>query len=119
MFRDASWVRRAGIAVALIFSLLSGAVSVAHIDGGDDPACAVVLAVAHDASAHSIRPAAASTDDVSDHCFLCHSFRSCYPSFEQFHHRDTAPHGERLHAAQIDRPELVAWTLVPGRAPPA
>jgi hypothetical protein len=109
-------MRRAGVALALVFSLLSGVVSVAHADG-DDPAC-TVIAVAHDASAHSIRPAATSPNDVSDHCVLCHSLRSCYPSY-QFHHYDTAPHGERLHALRIDGGELVEWTLVPGRAPPA
>ena len=117
VFRETSLMRRAGIAVALVLSLLSGVVSLAHIDGADDPACNVI-AVAHDASAHSIRPATTRPDNDSEHCFLCHSLRSFQPSFNQFHQQDNTPHAERLYAAQIDRPELVEWTLVPGRAPP-
>jgi hypothetical protein len=117
VFRDTSLMRRAGIAVALVFSLLSGVVSLGHVDGADDPECNFI-AVAHDASAHRIRPETPRSGGASGHCVLCHSLRSVYPTFNQFAHRDDTPLGERLFAAQVDRPGIVAWTLVPGRAPP-
>jgi hypothetical protein len=121
MLRDTVWMRRAGVALALVVSLLSGVVSLTHIDGADNPACNPV-AVAHDPSAHSIRPDTTQSGSDSGYCILCilcHSLRSVYPSFSTFQHSNNAPYAGRLHAAQVDRARLVAWTLAPGRAPPA
>jgi hypothetical protein len=117
MFRGMSWVRRAGVAVALLVSLCASTASLPHTNGTDDIACNPV-AVAHDASAHGIRSATTPSPTEADHCFLCHSLRSFYSAFDRFEHHDHTPHAERLHAAQVDRSGLVAWTLVPGRAPP-
>ncbi len=118
MSRVKPWVHRAGVAIALLVCLLASTASLPHSDGPDDIACNPV-AVAHDASAHGVRPDTTRSRTAADHCFLCHSLRSFYSAFDTFEHYDNTPHAERLHAAQVDRPGLFAWTLVPGRAPPA
>ena len=86
----------------------------------DDPdAGSHRIAVAHDAAAHSIGTNPALSPSDSAHCFLCHTLRSFHPgsdTFRQFHYASRA---ERLHAAPIDLAGTVAWTIVPGRAPPA
>ncbi len=117
MFRGKSWALRAGVALGLVISLGTGATALPHADGSDDFACSPVL-VAHDESAHYIGPDPTSAQADADHCVLCHSFRSFHSAFDKFEHHDNAPHAEQLHAAQIDHPALVEWTLVPGRAPP-
>jgi hypothetical protein len=117
MFRDRSWARRAGVALALVMSLCVATSLPPHGDGADDFACAPVL-VAHDESAHYIAADPAPAQGEADHCFLCHSLRSFHSVFDRFVHQDHAPRIELLHAAQIDHPALVDWTLVPGRAPP-
>ena len=118
MFRGPSWIQRAGVALLLLASLGARTIALPHADGADDVAC-TPIAVAHDESAHSIgadpTPAAPAE---ADHCFLCHSLRSFYPAFEKFQQHHHAPRTERLHCAPIDRAGVVAWTLVPGRAPP-
>ena len=116
MFRGKSWARRACVALGLVISLCTGAVSLPHADGADDFACAVL--VAHDESAHYIGADLAPAQTDADHCFLCHSLRSFHSAFDKFEHHHNAPRAEHLSAAQIDHPALVEWTLVPGRAPP-
>jgi hypothetical protein len=118
MFRDKLWARRAGLALWLAISLCAGTVLPPHADGADDIACNPVL-VAHDESAHYIAADPAPAQSEADHCFLCHSLRSFHSVFNEFESHDPVPLGEHLHGAQIDRPALVEWTLVPGRAPPA
>jgi hypothetical protein len=117
MFGPRSWAHRAGVTLALLVSLTSGTATLPHTDGPDDFECNPIP-VAHDESAHYIGPATVFTAPDAGHCFLCHSVRSFYSAFDRFEQHDNAPHAERLHAAQIDRPALVEWTLVPGRAPP-
>ena len=117
MFRGPSWIRRAGVALLLLASLGAGTVAPPHADS-EDVACSP-LAVAHDESAHYIGPDPTPAPAESDHCFLCHSLRSFYPAFDKFEQQHYAPRTERLHLAPINRDSVVAWTLVPGRAPPA
>ena len=74
--------------------------------------------VAHDESAHYIGADATPGAAHADHCFLCHSLRSFHPAFEKFQQPHHAPRTERLQLAPIDRARRLAWTLVPGRAPP-
>ena len=117
MFRGPSWIQRASVALLLLASLGAGSFALPHEDEAD-VACSPVT-VAHDASAHyiGVDPAPAPAD--ADHCFLCHSLRSFYPAFDKFEQHHYALRTERLHLAPIDRDSVVAWTLVPGRAPPA
>lgn len=116
MFRGWSWIRRAGVALVLLASLCPSTFALPHADNRDVDC--TPIAVAHDENAHHIRadPTAAPAD--TNHCFLCHSLRSFYPAFEKFEHHHYGTSAERLHIAPIDRARVVAWTLVPGRAPP-
>jgi hypothetical protein len=118
MFLGSSWIRRAGVAMLLVASLGLGSTAPPHADGADDAACSPV-AVAHDESAHSIEADSTPAPAEAGHCFLCHSLRSFYPAFDRFQQHHDTPRTEQLHAAPIDRASVVAWTLVPGRAPPA
>lgn len=102
----------------LVASLGAGSVALPHAEGADDIACAPV-AVAHDESAHSITADPSRSPAEAGHCFLCHSLRSFHPAFDKFQQHDYTPRTERLHLAPADRASAVAWTLVPGRAPPA
>jgi hypothetical protein len=118
MFLTSSWIRRAGVALLLLVTLGVGSFAPPHADGADDVACNPV-AVEHDEGAHSIEAASIPAPAEGEHCFLCHSFRSFYPAFDTFAQHHHTPRIERLHLAPIDRASIVAWTLVPGRAPPA
>lgn len=118
MFRCPSWCRRAAIALVLLASFGAGTFALPHVDGPGDPACSPI-AVAHDESAHSVAANPAPAPAGADHCFLCHSLRSFYPAFNKFEQHDYTPRAERLSLAPIGRDSIVAWTLVPGRAPPA
>ena len=117
MFRDKSWAHRAGVALTLLVSLLAGTTSLPHAEDAADFECNPIP-VAHDESAHYVGADPAPAQSDADHCFLCHAARSFYSAFDTFAPYDNTPHAEHLQAAQIDRPELVEWTLVPGRAPP-
>lgn len=117
MLRGPSWIQRAGVALLLLASLGAGSFALPHEDAADI-ACSPI-AVAHDASAHYVAADPTPAPAEADHCFLCHSLRSFYPAFNKFEQHDYAPRTERLHLAPIDRDSVVAWTLVPGRAPPA
>jgi hypothetical protein len=117
MFRGPSWIQRAGVALLLLASLGAGSFAPPHEDEAD-VAC-IPVAVAHDESAHYIGADPTPAPADADHCFLCHSLRSFYPAFDKFEQHHYAPRTERLHLAPIDRDSVVAWTLVPGRAPPA
>ena len=116
MFRGQSCVRRATAALILVATLSAGGLALPHVDDRD-VACNPIL-VAHDASAHQIRPDAKPAPSETEHCFLCHSLRSFHPAFDTFEQPHDAPSAEPLHIARIDRARLLAWTLVPGRAPP-
>ena len=118
MFLCSSWIHRVGVAMLLVASLGIASVAPPHADGADDIACNPVTA-AHDESAHSIGAAPTPLPAESDHCFLCHSFRSFYPAFDTFEQHHYTPSTERMHPAPINPASVVAWTLVPGRAPPA
>jgi hypothetical protein len=118
MFRGSSWIGRAGVTLLLLASLGAGTIALPHADGADDVACSPI-AVAHDESAHSIAADSTRMPAEGDHCFLCHSLRSIYPAFDKFQQHHYTPSTERLHLAPADRASAVAWTLVPGRAPPA
>ena len=102
MFRGASWIRRAGVALLLLASLGAGTVALPHADGADDFAC-TSIAVAHDESAHYIGADATPAPAEADHCFLCHSLRSFYPAFDKFQQHHYSPRTERLHLAPVDR----------------
>jgi len=117
MFRRQSWARRAGAALMLVATLSAGSLALPHADERDAD-CNPIL-VEHDASAHEIGPGAKPAAAHTEHCFLCHSLRSLYPAFETFEQPHDAPSAEPLHIARIDRARLLAWALVPGRAPPA
>ena len=116
MFRGQSWSRRAGVALLLLASLGGSTIALPHDDAGDADCNAI--AVAHDQRAHSVVPASDRAPLDGDHCFLCHSLRTFYSAFDKFEHHHYAPRAERLHVAPLDRAVIVAWTLVPGRAPP-
>jgi hypothetical protein len=116
MFRDRSWGRRAGVALLVLASLGGSTIALPHDAAGDADCNAI--AVTHDGSAHSIAAAPDRGPLDGDHCFLCHSLRTFYPAFDRFEHHHYAPRAERLHVAPLDRAVIVAWTLVPGRAPP-
>ncbi|HEY0284646.1 MAG TPA: hypothetical protein VGC23_04605 [Vicinamibacterales bacterium] len=118
MFRGRLWIQRAGVALLLLASLSARSLVLPHTDGADDTACNPVW-VAHDESAHSIGADQRLPQSETSHCFLCHSLRSFAPAFDKFQQHDPTPRTERLHLAPIDRATLLAWTLVPGRAPPA
>lgn len=118
MLRGRSWIRRVGVAVALLAALFGSAIPIPHADGIDDPACSPVP-VAHDESAHYVGADSAPEQAHADHCFVCHSLRSFHSALDTFVEHDNASHAEPLHLSQVDRAGLVAWTLVPGRAPPA
>jgi hypothetical protein len=118
MFRSPSWIRHAGVALLLLASLGAGTIALPHADGPDDAVCSPIP-VAHDESAHYVGADATPSPAESDHCFLCHSLRSFHPAFDKFEQHHHTPSTERLHLAPIDRASAVAWTLVPGRAPPA
>jgi hypothetical protein len=116
MSRGQSWFRRAGVALLLLASLGAGTVALPHVDGRD-VACNPI-AVTHDETAHYIGADPTPAPADGDHCFLCHSLRSFYPAFDKFQQHHHAPRTERLHPAPIDCARVVAWTFVPGRAPP-
>lgn len=116
MFCGLSWIRRAGVALLLLASLGLGTLAPPHEDDGD--AACNPIPVTHDESAHYIGPDSTPAPAEAGHCFLCHSLRSFYPAFDKFEQHHYGPRSERLHVAPIDRARLVAWTLVPGRAPP-
>ena len=116
MFRARSWIRRAGVALLLLASLGGSTIVLPHTDDWD--ADCSPIAVAHDESAHSVGPAPSRVPIDGDHCFLCHSLRTFYPAFDKFEHHHYGPRAERPHVAPFDRAAIVAWTLVPGRAPP-
>jgi hypothetical protein len=118
MFRGPSWIQRAGVALLLLASLGVATIALPHADGPDDVACNRI-AVAHDESAHYIGADPTPAPAEADHCFVCHSLRSFYPAFDKFEQHHSTPRTERLHLATIDYARVVAWTLVPGRAPPA
>jgi hypothetical protein len=115
MFRGPSWLRRAGVTL-LLWSLGAGTFAVPH--AGDREADCAPIAVTHDESAHHIAAGPQTGPADANHCFLCHSLRSFYPAFQKFEHHHNGPRAERLHSGTIDCAGLVAWTLVPGRAPP-
>ena len=115
MFRASSWIRRAGVCL-LLASLGAGIIALPHAGDGD-AACLAPVA-AHDESAHYIGASPTQVPRDTDHCFLCHSVRSFYPAFDKFEPHQHGPRNERLHISPIDRALLVAWSLVPGRAPP-
>jgi len=116
MFR-LTWVRRTGVAVALLVSLCTGTVALPHAVGFEDSACGRIL-VSHDESAHYIGPARSSAHTDGQHCFLCHSLRSFCPFFEKYEQRDGALRAERPHAAPVAVASSLEWSLAPGRAPP-
>lgn len=116
MFRGPSWVQRAGVALLLLASLSAGGFALPHTDRPDTD-CSP-LPAAHDESAHHIGADSTPAPAEADHCFLCHSLRSFYPPFDKFEQHHYTHRAERLHLAPIDRDSVVAWTLVPGRAPP-
>jgi len=117
MFRGSSWIRRrAGVALLLLASLIAGTVALPHADDAD-VACSPIL-VTHDESAHHVGADPTRSPLDNDHCVLCHSLRSFYTPFDKFEQEHYGPRAERLHIAPIDRARIVAWTLVPGRAPP-
>lgn len=116
MFRGQSWTRRASVALLLLASLAASTTALPH-DAARDADCDVV-AVAHDARAHSIAPGQPRGLVDGDHCFLCHSLRTFYSAFDTFEHHHYAPSAERLHTSPLNRAAIVAWTLVSGRAPP-
>jgi len=116
MFRGPSWIPRTGVVFLLLASLSTGTLALPHADG-EDAACGPIV-VAHDESAHYIGADPTKAPREGDHCFLCHSLRSFYTAFDKFEQHHYGPRAERLHIAPIDRARLVAWTLVPGRAPP-
>jgi hypothetical protein len=118
MFCGAFSMRRAGVALLLLTSLIVGSIALPHADAADDAQCSQ-LTIAHDESAHYIGAFRAPAPSETTHCILCHSLRTFYPAFDKFQQHNDTPLTERLHLAPIDRPSAVAWTLVPGRAPPA
>jgi hypothetical protein len=109
-------MRRATAALMLVATLSASGLALPH-SGERDADCNPIL-VAHDASAHRIRPDAKPAATHAEHCVICHSLRSFYPAFDTFEQAHDALSAEPLHIAQIDRARLLAWTLVPGRAPP-
>lgn len=117
MFRAMSWIRRTGVAVALLASLCTGVVALPHAEGLDDVACSPVF-VSHDESAHYIGVAPSSPAGEVEHCFLCHSLRSFHPVFDKYELRDGTSRAERLHATLVAGDSRLDWALVPGRAPP-
>lgn len=116
MFRGRSWIRRAGVTLLLLASLGGSTIALPHDDARD--AECNTIAVVHDERAHSVTAAPDRGPLDGDHCFLCHSLRTFYPAFGKFEHHHYQPRAERLHVAPLDRAVIVAWTLVPGRAPP-
>lgn len=113
MFRGRPWTRRTGF-LLLIAALFSGTVVRPHLD---DPAC-ISAAVVHDESAHRLTAGTERTDAETDHCFLCHTFRSFHPPSDRFGQRDVVRESERLHVRHIRASERVAWSVVGERAPP-
>lgn len=111
------WIQRASVALLLLVSLAAGTIALPHSDGADDAACSPV-AVAHDQSAHHIGAAENAAPTEPAHCLLCHCLRTYHHAFDRFHQPRHTVRTERLHFAAIDRPSVVAWALVPGRAPP-
>ena len=117
MFCGALWIRRAGVAL-LLLAMTAGSIALPHADRADDAPCSEVT-IAHDESAHYIGAFSAAAPGETTHCALCHSVRTFYPAFGKFQQHHDAPLTERLHLVRIDRPSAIAWTLLPGRAPPA
>jgi hypothetical protein len=117
MIRGAFWIQRAGVALLLLGSLTVGSIALPHADGVDDTPCDHVM-IAHDESAHYIGAHHAPASGETTHCVLCHSLRTFYPAFDRFQQHHYTPLIERLHLGAIERVSAVAWTLVPGRAPP-
>jgi hypothetical protein len=116
MFSRGSRFQRAGIALLLLASLSSSAITLRHVDDAD-AACSPIP-VTHDQTAHAIGADSKTASAAADHCFLCHSLRTFYPAFDKFEHHHYAPRTERPHVAPVDRASAVVWTLAPGRAPP-
>jgi hypothetical protein len=117
MFRGSCRIRRAGVVLLLLASLSAGFTALPHADDCDGE-CGPI-AVAHDENAHHVGVTATTASGETEHCILCHSLRSLYGTFGKFEQHHYGRRAERLHIAPLDRARLVAWTLVPGRAPPA
>jgi hypothetical protein len=117
MFRTSSWNQRGGISVILLTALCAGFVTLPHSEGGDDSACVPVF-VSHDQAAHYIGAAPSTGKGEGQHCYLCHAARSFFSVFQEYDQRDGALRAERLHLAAAARGGRVAWSLLPGRAPP-
>jgi hypothetical protein len=116
MFRCQWWFTRAGIAFLLLASM--GASSLGLHSAADRDVACNPIAIAHDSSAHYIGIDATPDAPGAEHCFLCHSLRSFHPAFDRFEQPHNAPRAERLQIAPLDRAGRLAWTIVPGRAPP-
>jgi hypothetical protein len=118
MFRDQSWIRRAGVTLLVLTSFVAAVTALPHDEGLDDLSCSP-LAVAHDETAHYIGALENPDKTDSQHCFLCHSTRSFCSVLDRFVQRDDVVRGERPHTLPIVRSTVVDWTVGPGRAPPA
>ena len=116
MFRRQSWASRAGAALMLVATMSAGSVALPHADERDAD-CSPIL-VAHDESAHHI-------DQVPNHLRPRPNTASSAIRFVRFIRRSipssnltTRPALNSCTLRGIDRARLLAWTLVPGRAPP-
>jgi hypothetical protein len=109
--------RSAHVAAALVV-LLAMAGAPHSADPGHDADHGIVL-VAHDESAHRVRPAASGTDTRPLHCLVCHLSRSFRPRTET--RTISAPAvraGGRIHIEFFADPSAAQVAQPPLRSPP-
>src|SRR5688572_21913029 len=110
--------RSAHVAAALV--VLLALVGAPHsVDPGHDADHGVVL-VAHDESAHRVRPAASDPDTYSRHCLVCHLSRSFRPRTEA--RNASAPATQvvaRIHLEIFTASSAAPAAQPPLRSPPA
>jgi hypothetical protein len=109
--------RSAQVAAALV--VLLAMVEAPHsTDPGHDADHGVVL-VAHDESAHRVRPAASGTDTPSLHCLVCHLARSFRPRTDARIVAVPAAAGARVHIELSAASPAARVAQPPLRSPPA
>jgi hypothetical protein len=111
-------VRRVAALLLVWVVALGGSMATPHADDCHDAACAA--AVAHDASAHEFRAAAAHAGAHAQHCLVCHWARSFRPHTEvRFVSAPALQAGARIPVTLVPVASSTTIAQPPLRSPPS